>query len=57
MLVSANVVPSSPILLTLMMEAIRSSEIPLLEEPHGVSSKKMAFFKLKYNFNHNNGIM
>jgi hypothetical protein len=30
LLVTANVVPSSPILVTLMMEAIRSSETSLL---------------------------
>jgi uncharacterized protein YggT (Ycf19 family) len=30
LLVTANVVPSSPILVTLMMEALRSSETPVL---------------------------
>jgi hypothetical protein len=30
LLVTANIVPSSPIILTLMMEAIRSSEISVL---------------------------
>jgi hypothetical protein len=33
LLVTANVVPSSPILVTLMMEAIRSSEISVLARP------------------------
>jgi hypothetical protein len=44
LLVTANVVPSSPILVTLMMEAIRSSETRFLQEPHGVTSQKTAFF-------------
>jgi hypothetical protein len=30
LLVTANVVPTSPILVTLMMEALRSSETPVL---------------------------
>jgi hypothetical protein len=34
------------ILLTLMMEAIHSSEMSVLQEPHGVTSWKMAFFIL-----------
>jgi hypothetical protein len=38
----ANVVPSSPILVTLTTEALRSSEE---EEPHGVTSQKMPFFR------------
>jgi hypothetical protein len=41
---TANAVPSSPILVTLMMEATRSSERPFLQEPHGVTSQKTAFF-------------
>jgi hypothetical protein len=40
LLVMANVVPSSPILVTLMMKH------RFLQEPHGVTSQKMAFFKL-----------
>jgi hypothetical protein len=44
MLVTANVVPSSPILVILVMEALRSSETSVLKEPHGVTSQKMAFF-------------
>jgi hypothetical protein len=43
-LVTANVVPSSPILVTLMMGALRSSKRRLLQEPHGVTSQKMQFF-------------
>jgi hypothetical protein len=30
--------------ITLMMEALSSSETRLLQEPHGVTSQKMAFF-------------
>jgi hypothetical protein len=43
LLVTANV-PSSPILVTLMMEALRSPKRWLLQEPHGVTSQKTAFF-------------
>jgi hypothetical protein len=42
LLVTANVVPSSPIIVTLMMEALSSSET--LVEPHGVTSQKTPFF-------------
>jgi hypothetical protein len=38
--VTANVVPISPILETLFMEAIRSSEMSFLQELHGVTSQK-----------------
>jgi hypothetical protein len=38
-----NVVTSSPILVKLMMEAIRSSETSVMQEPHGVTSQKTAF--------------
>jgi hypothetical protein len=41
---TSNVVLSSPILVTLMMEAIRSSETFYLQEPHGVISQMTAFF-------------
>jgi hypothetical protein len=44
LLVTADVVPSSPILVTLMMEPIRSSESSVLKETHGVTSQKTAFF-------------
>jgi hypothetical protein len=44
LLVTANVVPSSPILVTLMMEALSSSETSALTEPHGVTSQKTTFF-------------
>jgi hypothetical protein len=40
LLVTANVVPRSPILVTLIMEAIRSLET---QQPHGVISQKTAF--------------
>jgi hypothetical protein len=38
LLVTANVIPSSPILFSLKMEAIRSSERRFLQEPHGVTA-------------------
>jgi hypothetical protein len=44
LLVTANVIPSSPILVTLKTEALRSSERRFLQEPHGVTSQKTAFF-------------
>jgi hypothetical protein len=44
LLVTADVVPSSPILVTLTMEAIRSSET-VLTKPNSVTSQKMAFLK------------
>jgi hypothetical protein len=44
LLVTANVVPSPPILVTLMMEAIRSSKRRYLQEQHGVVFQKTAFF-------------
>jgi hypothetical protein len=43
LLVTANVVPTPPILVTLMMEALCSSEM-FLQEPHGVTSQKMVYF-------------
>jgi hypothetical protein len=43
LLVTANV-PSSLILVTLMMEALSSSETSVLQEPHGVTSQKTPFF-------------
>jgi hypothetical protein len=45
-LVIPNVVPSWPILVILMMEAIRSSESRFLQEPQGVTSQKTAFILL-----------
>jgi hypothetical protein len=42
LLVTASVVPSSPILVTLMKEALSSSET--LQEPHDVTSPKTPFF-------------
>jgi hypothetical protein len=44
LLVTASVVPSSPILVTLMKEALRSSDTSVLQEPHGVTSQKTPFF-------------
>jgi hypothetical protein len=45
LLVTANVVPSPPILVTLIMEALTSSEMSV-QEPHGVTSHKAVFFKV-----------
>jgi hypothetical protein len=53
LLVDANAVPSSPILVTLMMEALQISETRFLQGPHGVTSQKTAFLK---NFLHLPGI-
>jgi hypothetical protein len=44
LLVTANVVPSSPILVTLIMEAILSLKRWFLQEPHGVTPLKKIFF-------------
>jgi hypothetical protein len=41
---TASVVPSSPILVTLMKEALSSPERRFLQEPHGVTSQKTPFF-------------
>jgi hypothetical protein len=43
-LVTANIVHSSPILVTLMMEVYISPKHRFLQEPHGIASQKMAFF-------------
>jgi hypothetical protein len=43
LLITANVVPSSLILVTLMMEALYSSETSVSQEPHGITSQKTAF--------------
>jgi hypothetical protein len=43
LLVTANVGPSS-LIFTLMMEALSSSETEFLQEPHGTTSQKTAFF-------------
>jgi hypothetical protein len=44
LLVKANTVPISPILVTLMIEELRSSETSVLTEQHGVTSQKTAFY-------------
>jgi hypothetical protein len=44
LLLTANVVPSSPILVTLMKEALSSSETSVIQEPHGLTSQKTPFF-------------
>jgi hypothetical protein len=44
LLITASVVPSSQILVTLMKEALSSSETLCLQEPHDVTSQKMPFF-------------
>jgi hypothetical protein len=43
LLVTVNVVPNSPILVIMMVEAIRSSETSFLQEQHGVTSQGTAF--------------
>jgi hypothetical protein len=42
--VTSKVVPTSLILVTLMMEAIIFYEKSVLQEPHGVASQKTTFF-------------
>jgi hypothetical protein len=44
LLVAASVVPSSPILVTLIKEALGSFETSVLTRPHGVTSQKTTFF-------------
>jgi hypothetical protein len=44
LLVTDSIFPSSPILVTLMKEALPSSERRFLQEPHGVRSQKTPFF-------------
>jgi hypothetical protein len=44
LLVTVNVVPSSLIIVILMMEALSSTETRFLQEPHGVTSQRKAFF-------------
>jgi hypothetical protein len=43
LLIMANVVPSSEILVTLMMESLRSLKCQSLQEPHGVTSQRTPF--------------
>jgi hypothetical protein len=43
-LVTAIFVPGSPILVTIMNEALSSSDRRFLQEPHGVTSQKTPFF-------------
>jgi acetylglutamate synthase len=54
-LLTVNVLPSSPILVTLMMEALSSSETSVLQEPHGVTSQKTSFFGMQPNFQYCSG--
>jgi hypothetical protein len=44
LLVTAKIVPSSPILVTLMTDEIRSSKRRLLQEPRDVITQKPALF-------------
>jgi hypothetical protein len=46
LIVTANVVTSSPILVTPMKEALSSSKGRFLQDPHGIPSQKTAFFTL-----------
>jgi hypothetical protein len=48
LLVIASVVPSSPILVTPMKEALSSSETSVLTKPHDVTSQKSHFFTLYF---------
>jgi hypothetical protein len=43
--------PSSPIVVTLVMEALRSSKRRFLQDPHGVTSQKTAFFNVEFVYN------
>jgi hypothetical protein len=47
LLVTANVVPISPILVTVIMETVCLTKRRLLQEPHEVTSQKTAFFNGK----------
>jgi hypothetical protein len=47
LLVTASVVRISPILVTLMKEALSSSETSILTEPHGVSPQKTPLLILR----------
>jgi hypothetical protein len=44
--ITANVVPSSPILVTLIKEALSPAKRQFLQEPHSVTSQKTPFFKV-----------
>jgi hypothetical protein len=46
LVVAASVVPSSPILVALMKEALVPPKRRFLQEPHGVASQKTPFFNL-----------
>jgi hypothetical protein len=46
LLVTVSVVPSSPILVTLIKETLSSSETSVLQQPHGVTSQKTPFYIL-----------
>jgi hypothetical protein len=49
LLVTANVVHNSPILVTMTMEAIRSPKRRFLQEPHGVTSQETNSSKFPLN--------
>jgi hypothetical protein len=53
LLVTANLVSILPILVTLMMEAIRSSESQFLQEPHGVKIPEHGINIPEHGINHN----
>jgi hypothetical protein len=44
LLITASVVPSSPILVTLKKEELSSSETSVLQQPHSVTSQKTSSF-------------
>jgi hypothetical protein len=47
LLVTASIVPSSPILVTLMKEALSFPETSVLQKSHGVTSQKIPFLIVK----------
>jgi hypothetical protein len=47
---TANVVPSSPIFVALMVEALSSLKRPFLQDLYGVTSQKTPFFKSSLHF-------
>jgi hypothetical protein len=44
LIVTTKIVPSSPILVNLMIEEMRSSETFVLKEQHGVTTENIALF-------------